>query len=84
MLKGVYLTLLIGPAVPVPAPQAVTDAVTSVQVTSGIDKSGFQITFGVSKTSPLLSRAWMRISGPCWTPRSVIWNVGSKASSRRT
>lgn len=55
MLKGVYLTLLIGPAVPVPAPQAVTDAVTSVQVTSGIDKSGFQITFGVSKTSPLLT-----------------------------
>ncbi len=55
MLKGVHLTLLIGPVVPVPAPQPVTDAVTSVQVTSGIDKSGFQITFGVSKSSPLLT-----------------------------
>ncbi len=55
MLKGVYLTLLIGPAVPVPVPQAVADAVTSVSVTSGVDKSGFQITFGVSKNSPLLA-----------------------------
>jgi hypothetical protein len=55
MLKGVYLTLLIGPAVPVPVPKVVADAVTSVSVTSGIDKSGFQITFGVSKTSPLLT-----------------------------
>jgi hypothetical protein len=55
VLKGVYLTLLIGPAVPVPAPQVVTDAVTSVQVTSGTDESGFQITFGVGKKSPLLT-----------------------------
>jgi len=55
MLKGVYLTLLIGPAVPVPVPRVVADAVTSVSVTSGVDKSGFQITFGVGKTSPLLT-----------------------------
>jgi hypothetical protein len=55
MLKGVYLTLLIGPAVPVPAPQSVVDALLSVQVTSGIDKTGFQLTFGVGKTSPLLN-----------------------------
>jgi hypothetical protein len=55
MLKGVYLTLLIGPAVPAAVPKVVADAVTSVSVTSGIDKSGFQITFGVSKTSPLLT-----------------------------
>jgi hypothetical protein len=55
VLKGVYLTLLIGPAVPVPAPQTVVDALTSVQVTSGIDKTAFQLTFGVGKTSPLLN-----------------------------
>src|SRR5262245_45817405 len=54
MLKGVHLTLMIGPAVPVPAPKAVMDALTSVQVNSGKDKSGFQLTFGVSKDSPLL------------------------------
>lgn len=55
MLKGVHLTLMIGPGFPVPAPKSVIDAVTSVQVTSGKDKSGFQITFGVSKKSPLLT-----------------------------
>lgn len=54
MLKGVHLTLMIGPLVPLPAPQSVVDAVTSIQVTNGKDKSGFQITFAVSKNSPLL------------------------------
>jgi len=32
----------------------VIDAIQSVQVTSGKDKSGFQITFAVSKNSTLL------------------------------
>jgi hypothetical protein len=54
MLKGVHLTLMIGPAVPVPAPRVVMDALQSVQVTSGKDRSGFQITFSVGKDSPLL------------------------------
>jgi hypothetical protein len=54
MLKGFYLTLLIGPAVPVPATQAVVEALTNVQVTTSTDRSGFQLTFGVSKNSPLL------------------------------
>lgn len=54
MLKGIHLTLMIGPAVPIPAPQSVMDALISVQVTSGKDKSGFQLTFAVSKNSPLL------------------------------
>src|SRR5512143_255081 len=55
MLKGVHLTLMIGPAVPIPAPQSVVDALTSVQVTSGKDRSGFQLTFAVSKKSTLLT-----------------------------
>ncbi len=54
MLKGIHLTLMIGPAVLIPAPQPVIDALTSVQVTSGKEKSGFQLTFAVSKDSPLL------------------------------
>ena len=54
MLKGINLTLLIGPAVPVPAPKAVMDALTSVQVNSSTERSGFQLTFGVSKVSPLI------------------------------
>jgi len=55
MLKGIHLTLMIGPAVPVPAPQSVIDALQSVQVTNGKDKSGMQLTFAVSKDSPLLN-----------------------------
>lgn len=53
MLKGVYLTLMIGPAVPVPAPQPVMEALKSVQVNSSKDRSGFQLTFTVGKLSPL-------------------------------
>jgi hypothetical protein len=53
MLDGVHLTLLIGPAVPVPAPAAVLDALDAVQVNSGGDRSGFQLTFQIGKTSLL-------------------------------
>jgi hypothetical protein len=56
LLKGIHLTLLIGPGVPVPAPQPVTDALISAQVTNGLTRSGFQLVFGLSKQS-LLSRA---------------------------
>lgn len=54
MLKGVHLTLLVGPAVPVPVPQVILDALTSVQVTTTAGKnSGFQLTFTLSNRSPL-------------------------------
>jgi len=55
MLQGIHLTLMIGPVLPVPAPKAVVDAVQSVQITNGKDKSGFQISFAVGKSSPLLT-----------------------------
>jgi hypothetical protein len=55
MAGDVQLTLLIGPGLPVPAPAAVTDAVESVQVTSGADRSGFQIVFTTGKHAPLLA-----------------------------
>ena len=53
MLQGIHLSLMIGPAVPVPAPKSVVDALLSVQVTSGKDKSGFQLSFAMSKNSVL-------------------------------
>lgn len=53
MLDGIHLTLLIGPAVPVPAPPAVLDALEAIQVNSGSDRSGFQLTFQVGKNSLL-------------------------------
>ena len=55
MVTGIHLTLMIGPALPVPAPRVVVDALQSVQITSGKDKSGFQLTFAVSKNSVLLN-----------------------------
>src|SRR5262249_18401126 len=55
MLKGIHLTLMIGPAIPVPVSQDVLDALTSVQVatTSGEAQSGFELTFTLSNRSPL-------------------------------
>jgi hypothetical protein len=55
MLRGIHLSLMIGPGLPVPAPQSIMDALVSAKVTSGTDKSGFQLTFAVSKHSPLLT-----------------------------
>ena len=54
-VSEMHLTLMIGPAVPVPVPQSVIDALTSVQVNSDKERSGFQLTFAVSKESPLLT-----------------------------
>ncbi len=54
MVKGIHLTLMIGPAVPLPAPPSVMAALTSVQVTSGGERSGFQLAFTLAKDSPLL------------------------------
>jgi len=53
MLDGIHLTLLIGPGVPIPAPKPVMEALQGIQVTSGKDRSGFQLTFSVSKKSLL-------------------------------
>lgn len=55
MVKGIHLTLLIGPAMPVPAPPSVLDALESVQVTRGTDRAGFQLTFKAGKASPLVT-----------------------------
>lgn len=55
MLKGIHLTLLIGPGLPVPAPKVVVDSLESVQVNSGIERSGFQLSFKVGKRSPLIT-----------------------------
>lgn len=54
MLKGVHLTLMIGPAVPIPVPRDVLDALTSVTVTTSDDRpSVFQLQFTLKTSSPL-------------------------------
>jgi hypothetical protein len=52
MLKGVHLTLLMGPVVASPVPKEVIDALQSVQVTTSVGaRSGFQLTFSLGKNS---------------------------------
>lgn len=54
MHKGVHLTLLVGPVVPVPVPRSVLDALTSVEVTHNTgEASGFKLTFTLTNRSPL-------------------------------
>ena len=54
MLKGVHLTLLMGPVVATPVPKDVIDSLTAVQVTTAVGaRSGFQLTFSLSKNSAL-------------------------------
>lgn len=53
MLKGLYLSLFIGPMVPVPAPKAVVDALISAQVNTGGERTGFQLVFSMNKKSSI-------------------------------
>jgi hypothetical protein len=54
MLKGIHLTLLVGPVAPLPIPKAALEALTSVTVTSRAGSpSGFQLSFMLNNRSPL-------------------------------
>jgi hypothetical protein len=56
LLNGINLTLMIGPAVPVPVSKDVLDALTSVEVTSNTEgPSAFELKFKINKNSPLLT-----------------------------
>lgn len=55
MLSGIQMTLMIGPAVPVPVSEDILDALVSVQVVeaSGNAQSGFELVFTLSNNSIL-------------------------------
>lgn len=54
MLKGIHLTLLLGPVVALPVPKVVLDSLQSVTVTSSAGSaSGFELSFGFAASSPL-------------------------------
>lgn len=54
LAKGIQLTLLMGPILPIPAPRVVMDALDSVQVTTAAGSaSGFQLSFQFSAKSEL-------------------------------
>jgi hypothetical protein len=53
VLKGLYLSLFMGPMIPVPAPKSVVDALISAQVNTGGERSGFQLVFSMNKKSSI-------------------------------
>lgn len=53
MLKGINLTLMMGPGIATPVPKIVINALTSVNVTVSKAQSGFQLSFTIGKNSPL-------------------------------
>jgi hypothetical protein len=54
VLKGVHLTLLVGPVVPAPVPRELLEALTEVEVTNGVESpDGFRLTFALSTRSVL-------------------------------
>src|ERR1044072_592381 len=72
MLKGIHLTLMMGPGVAVPVPKVVLDALTSVEVTTGDgDNNGFQLSFTLSNRSPLHT-LFMLAGGPIPMLRAII------------
>ncbi|HMC54297.1 MAG TPA: hypothetical protein VKH19_03930 [Gemmatimonadaceae bacterium] len=56
MANAIELTLLVGKGMALPVPRDVLDALTAVQVTSGKEQSGFQLSFAVGKSSKLVTR----------------------------
>ncbi|MFB3764638.1 MAG: hypothetical protein ACE14P_05255 [Methanotrichaceae archaeon] len=74
MAKGFYLTLKIGPLVPIAVPKEVLDALTSVQVhtTVGETASGFELKFSLSKRSSLNTLFLLSGSVPIPLVRVII------------
>jgi hypothetical protein len=69
----IHLTLMIGPAVPVPVTQDVLDALISVQVTtSSRDASGFQLQFTINNRSPLQTLFLLTAGNPVPLMRVII------------
>jgi hypothetical protein len=54
MADGIQLTLMIGPGLPLAVPRSVLDTLESVQVTSGKDGTGFQLSFTAGTASGLI------------------------------
>jgi hypothetical protein len=73
MNNPIHLTLMIGPAVPVPVSHDVLDALTSVQVTTSAgDASGFQLQFTINNRSPLQTLFLLSGGSPIPLMRVII------------
>lgn len=73
MLKGVHLTVMIGPVIPIPIPQVALDALTSVEVTvNDTEPSLFQLSFALGNRSPLQTLFLLTGGSPIPLARVVI------------
>jgi hypothetical protein len=73
MASPLYLTLLIGPMQPVPAPKPRMDALTGVEVTvSATAKSGFQLSFTLANSSPLQLFFLLTMGAPLPLVRVIV------------
>ena len=76
LAKGIQLTIMIGPVVPIPVPQMVIDALDSVEVTTAADSaSGFKMTLQFNSKSELNTFfiiAGAMNSGPSMPPLRVM------------
>ena len=73
MIDGVQLNLMIGPVLPIPAPEVVLDALTSCEVTtSDAGPTMFQLTFTLSNRSPLHTLFLLAGGGPILFLRVIV------------
>ena len=76
LAKGIQLTIMIGPVVPIPVPQMVIDALDSVEITTAAgSRSGFQMSLQFSSKSELNTFfiiAGAMNSGPATPPLRVM------------
>ena len=76
LAKGIQLTIMIGPVVPIPVPQMVMDALDSVEITTAAgSRSGFQMSLQFSSKSELNTFfiiAGVMNSGPYTPPLRVM------------
>ncbi|TIC88294.1 hypothetical protein E8D34_04970 [Nocardioides sp. GY 10113] len=73
MNDGVRLDLMIGPVVPIPAPQVVMDALTGVEVTTtDTGPTLFQLTFTLANRSPLHTLFLLAGGGPVLFLRVIV------------
>jgi hypothetical protein len=73
MLKGIQLSLFIGPSRPRPVAQDVIEALNSVEISSkSYDASGFQLRFELSNRSPLHSHFLLQLGSGLSVVRVVI------------
>ena len=73
MADSLYLTILVGPVVAVPAPKPVVDALISAEVSvSDTGASGFQLRFTLSNNSPLQTLFLLATGAPIPVLRVIL------------